>query len=149
MLGNVNSLLALASDPSYEAKVTGPLQLLQELGWRSSLGILKANILFLFEEAKERKATSPFLVLIIEDCFVQLGDDNSLGKEFTLEIRFKTTGKNYIFAAENFKALEKWVTVLTITPMDYIRITKQSFLEQIEALDEESRKRNETSTKDE
>ncbi|GMT20246.1 hypothetical protein PFISCL1PPCAC_11543 [Pristionchus fissidentatus] len=149
MLGNVNSLLALASDPNYEAKVTGPLQLLQELGWRSSQGVLKANILFLFDDAKDRKAASPFLVLIIEDCFVQLGDDNSLGKEYTYEIKFKTTGKNYVFAAENFKALEKWVTVLTITPMDYIRITKQSFLEQIDDLEEESRKKSGANSRDE
>lgn len=44
--------------------------------------------------------------------------NEKLRRIFTFDIR---TGNNYIFAAENFKALEKWVTVLTITPMDYIR----------------------------
>ncbi|ETN71255.1 hypothetical protein NECAME_00944 [Necator americanus] len=82
----------------------------------------------------------PFLILIIEDCFIELCDENKLGKDFTFEIKFKTntprqcfrTGRSFIFAAEDFKTLERWVSLLTITPIDYMLLSKQSFAEQIE-----------------
>ncbi|KHJ80944.1 hypothetical protein OESDEN_19375, partial [Oesophagostomum dentatum] len=43
-----------------------------------------------------------------------------------------STGRSFIFAAEDFKTLERWVSLLTITPIDYMLLSKQSFAEQIE-----------------
>ena len=48
------------------------------------------------------------------------------------------TGRSFTFAAEDFKSLERWVTNLSITPIEYMRVTKQSYLEQIEQLEKAS-----------
>ncbi|EYC35165.1 hypothetical protein Y032_1127g3649 [Ancylostoma ceylanicum] len=101
-----------------------------DLRWRPCYAVLKANILFAF--SKQDDPEPPFLILIIEDCFIELCDENKLGKDFTFEIKYKTTGRSYIFAAEDFKTLERWVSLLTITPIDYMLLSKQSFAEQIE-----------------
>lgn len=34
-------------------------------------------------------------------------------------------------AAETFYALGKWISILTVSSIDYINLTKQSFLEQL------------------
>lgn len=48
----------------------------------------------------------------------------------TLIHEFFRTGRNFTFAANNFKELEKWISMLTICSIEHINITKQSFLEQ-------------------
>ncbi|WKY00455.1 hypothetical protein Q1695_014921 [Nippostrongylus brasiliensis] len=130
MLANANSLYRIATDPNFELRFAANLQLQQDFRWRPCYAILKANLLFVFN--KQDDPQPPFLILIIEDCFIELCDENKLGKDFTFEIKYKTTGKNFIFAAEDFKALERWVSLLTITPIDYMLLSKQSFAEQIE-----------------
>ena len=137
MLANARALMDVAADAAYPARVTGPLQLLQELRWRPGYGVLKANLLFFYDK-DDRERKEAILLLIVEDCFVQIGDDNSVGKEFTFELRMKTTGRSFTFAAEDFKSLERWVTNLSITPIEYMRVTKQSYLEQIEQLEKAS-----------
>ncbi|CAJ0600304.1 unnamed protein product [Cylicocyclus nassatus] len=130
MLANASSLYRLASDPNFERRFAANLQLQQDLRWRQCYAVLKANLLFVF--GKQDDPEPPFLILIIEDCFIELCDENKLGKDFTFEIKYKTTGNSYIFAAEDFKTLERWVSLLTITPIDYMLLSKQSFAEQIE-----------------
>ncbi|PAV61169.1 hypothetical protein WR25_26530 [Diploscapter pachys] len=130
MLANAKSLFKLASDVTYERKFAGPLQLQQDFVWRPAYGVLKANILFVYN--KESDKEPPFLLLIIEDCFIELCDENKLGKEMTFEIKFKTTGRGFVFAAPDFKSLERWVSNLTISPIEYIDLSKQSFSEQID-----------------
>ncbi|CAJ0581221.1 unnamed protein product, partial [Mesorhabditis spiculigera] len=129
MLGNAKSLIRLAMDPGFETKFSGPVEVQQELKWRAGWAVLKANMFFVFERTGTEKndAVPPFLLLIIEDCFVELGDDNMLGKEFTFKINYKTTGKSYTLCSDSFKSLGKWVSLLTITPTEYISITTQSF----------------------
>ncbi|KAK6739537.1 hypothetical protein RB195_008187 [Necator americanus] len=130
MLANASSLYRLASDPSFERRFAANLQLQQDLRWRPCYAVLKANLFFVF--SRQDDPEPPFLILIIEDCFIELCDENKLGKDFTFEIKFKTTGRSFIFAAEDFKTLERWVSLLTITPIDYMLLSKQSFAEQIE-----------------
>ncbi|CAD6197384.1 unnamed protein product [Caenorhabditis auriculariae] len=133
MLGNANSLCRLGSDSTFERRFAGSLQLQQDFRWRPAYGVLKANLLFLYNRAEEEQNQgAPFLLLIIEDCFIELCDENKIGKDFTFEIKFKTTGRSFVFAAEDFKSLGRWVSLLTISPMDYIQLSKQSFSEQIE-----------------
>ncbi|EGT36815.1 hypothetical protein CAEBREN_12549 [Caenorhabditis brenneri] len=84
------------------------------------------------QEDESSPSDPPFLLLIIEDCFIELCDENRIGKDFTFVINFKSTGRSFYFAADNFKSLGQWVSLLTITPIDYIKLSKQSFLEQIE-----------------
>lgn len=133
MLANANSLFRLGADPTFERRFTGPLQLQQDFQWRAGWGVLKANMLFVYNKSEEEtSSTPPFLLLIIEDCFIELCDENKIGKDFTFEIKFKSTARSFIFAADNFKSLGQWVSLLTITPIDYIQLSKQSFIEQIE-----------------
>lgn len=130
MLANARSLYRLAADPNVERRFAASLQLQQDFRWRLCFAVLKANLLFIFN--KQEDTEPPFLILIIEDCFVELCDENKLGRDFTFEIKYKTTGRSFIFAAEDFKTLERWVSLLTITPIDYMLLCKQSFAEQIE-----------------
>ncbi|CAI4229643.1 unnamed protein product [Auanema sp. JU1783] len=128
MLANMSSLYLLANDSTHERRFDGNLQLQQDFRWRPCYGVLKDNLLFVYNKETDEK---PFQILIIEDCFIELCDENRIGKDFTFEIKFKTTGRSFVFAAENFKGLEKWVSMLTISPVDYINLSKQSFSEQI------------------
>ncbi|KAJ1374922.1 hypothetical protein KIN20_038127 [Parelaphostrongylus tenuis] len=130
MLANAKSLYRLAIDPNFERRFAANLQLQQDFRWRPCFAVLKANLLFVFN--KQDDPEPPFLILIIEDCFVELCDENKLGRDFTFEIKYKSTGRSFVFAAEDFKALERWVSLLTITPIDYMLLCKQSFAEQIE-----------------
>ncbi|VDO93680.1 unnamed protein product [Heligmosomoides polygyrus] len=133
MLANANSLYRLAADPSFETQFATSLQLQQDFRWRPCYAVLKANLLFVYNKRDDSKP--PFLLLIIEDCFIEICDENKVGKDFTFEFKYKTTGKSYIFAAEDFGALERWVSLLTITPIDYMLLLKQSFPEQIERVE--------------
>ncbi|KHJ95318.1 hypothetical protein OESDEN_04741 [Oesophagostomum dentatum] len=81
---------------------------------------------------KQNDPEPSFHILIIEDSFTALGDENKLGKNFTFEAKHKTTGRSFIFAAEDFKTLEPWVELLMITTVDYVLLLKQSFGEQID-----------------
>lgn len=130
MLANASSLFQLVKDPNFERRYSGNLQLLQDFGWRSGFGVLKANLLMIFRKREQEEP--PFLLLIVEDCFIELCDENKIGKDFTFEIKFKTTGRSFILAAEDFASLGKWVSMLTISPIDYITLSKQSFSETIE-----------------
>ncbi|KAK6052557.1 hypothetical protein COOONC_09938 [Cooperia oncophora] len=135
MLANANSLYRLAADPNFERRFAANLQLQQDFRWRPCFAVLKANLLFVFN--KQDDPEPPFLLLVIEDCFIELCDENKIGKDFTFEVcklTKSTTGRSFIFAAENFKALERWVSLLTITPIDYMLLSKQSFAEQIERI---------------
>lgn len=89
-------------------------------------------MLFVYNKTEEETSAPPFLLLIIEDCFIELCDENKIGKDFTFEIKFKSTARSFIFAADSFKSLGRWVSLLTISPIDYIQLSKQSFHEQIE-----------------
>ncbi|CAI5445675.1 unnamed protein product [Caenorhabditis angaria] len=132
MLANANSLFKLGQDPTFERRFSGPLQLQQDFNWRNGWGVLKANLLFVYNKPEDETTSQPFLLLIIEDCYIELCDENKIGKDFTFEIKFKSTGRSFIFAAEDFKSLGRWVSLLTISPIDYIQLSKQSFIEQIE-----------------
>lgn len=134
MLANSNSLFRLGADPTFERRFTGPLQLRQDFQWRNGWGVLKANMLLVYNKQEDESSPSdpPFLLLIIEDCFIELCDENRIGKDFSFVINFKSTGRSFYFAADNFKSLGQWVSLLTITPIDYIKLSKQSFIEQIE-----------------
>ncbi|CAB3402381.1 unnamed protein product [Caenorhabditis bovis] len=108
MLANANSLFKLGSDPTFERRFSGALQLQQDFSWRSGWGVLKANILFVYNKPEDETTAQPFLLLIIEDCFIELCDENKIGKDFTFEIKFKSTGRSFIFASKDFKSLGKW-----------------------------------------
>ncbi|MCP9259042.1 putative actin-related protein 2/3 complex subunit 3 [Dirofilaria immitis] len=122
MLVNGRALAQLCTDDSYEAKLSGTLFLLQDGRWRSLHGILKANLLFLFSQPENVGIEAPCIILILEDCYIELCDDNATRR---------LTGRKFIFAADSFKALERWISSLTVASLEYIAITKQSFLEQI------------------
>uniref|UniRef100_A0A1I7UPD9 PH domain-containing protein n=1 Tax=Caenorhabditis tropicalis TaxID=1561998 RepID=A0A1I7UPD9_9PELO len=89
-------------------------------------------MLLVYNKQEDETSEPPFLLLIIEDCFIELCDENRIGKDFSFVINFKSTGRSFYLAADNFKSLGQWVSLLTITPIDYINLSKQSFLEQIE-----------------
>uniref|UniRef100_A0A0N5AQC8 PH domain-containing protein n=1 Tax=Syphacia muris TaxID=451379 RepID=A0A0N5AQC8_9BILA len=131
MLANGRDLAALCTDQSYERRFEGQLFILQDSRWRFSYAILKANLLFFFNKSDEVGVEAPFMVLIIEDCCMELCDDNQTGRDFCFEVRFKTTGRRFIFAAESFYALGKWISILTVSSIEYINLTKQSFLDQL------------------
>uniref|UniRef100_A0A915BXJ1 Ovule protein n=1 Tax=Parascaris univalens TaxID=6257 RepID=A0A915BXJ1_PARUN len=131
MLANGRALVELCSDPAYDCRTAGPLFILLEDRWRSAYGILKANLLFIFNRVEDVGVEAPFILLILEDCYMELCDDNTTGRTYSFQIKFKTTGRNFTMAAENFKALEKWISMFTVSSIDYIRLTKQSFQDQM------------------
>ncbi|VDK18547.1 unnamed protein product [Anisakis simplex] len=131
MLANGRALTELCSDTSYECRIEGTLFILLEDRWRPAYGILKANLLFIFNRVEDVGVEAPFILLIIEDCYMELCDDNETGRSYSFQIKFKTTGRNFTMATENFKALEKWISTLTVSSIDYIKLTKQSFQDQM------------------
>ncbi|MFH4975243.1 hypothetical protein AB6A40_001952 [Gnathostoma spinigerum] len=131
MLANGRALLDLCNDSSYKARISGTLAFLQEDHWRMAFGVLKANILFIFNKQDDFGVLPPIVLLIVEDCIIDLCDDNLTGRSYSFQIKFKTTGRVFTFAADSFRALEKWVSMLTVSSIDYISLTKQSFLEQL------------------
>lgn len=135
MLANGRALSEICNDQTYETRLSGSLFILQEERWRQSYGILKANLLFLFNRAEDIGVEAPFVLLILEDCYMELCDDNATGRAYSFQVKFKTTGRSFTLAAENFVELEKWISMFTISSMDYISITKQSFLDQMATSD--------------
>uniref|UniRef100_A0A0R3RHT0 PH domain-containing protein n=1 Tax=Elaeophora elaphi TaxID=1147741 RepID=A0A0R3RHT0_9BILA len=131
MLVNGRALAQLCTDESYGAKFCGTLFLLQDGRWRSLHGILKANLLFLFNQSENVGIEAPCIILILEDCYMELCDDNATKRSYSFEVILKTTGRKFTFAADSYKALERWISSLTVASLEYITITKQSFLEQI------------------
>uniref|UniRef100_A0A0N5C1X1 PH domain-containing protein n=1 Tax=Strongyloides papillosus TaxID=174720 RepID=A0A0N5C1X1_STREA len=129
MLVNGRSLVTdLISDVNYQQRCSGIIYYLREDGWKDCYGLLKANILFLFE-SKNNMDSCPYLI-IIEDCIIDLLDDNQTGKQFSFSIKHKTTGREFILAADTLCNLQRWVSDLTVCPLDYINTIKQSFDEQ-------------------
>lgn len=63
---------------------------LQDDRWRSAYGILKANLLFIFNRAEDVGVEAPFILLILEDCYMELCDDNATGRAYSFQIKFKT-----------------------------------------------------------
>ncbi|VDN24389.1 unnamed protein product [Gongylonema pulchrum] len=94
---------------------------------------MKANLLFLFGQQTDVGIEAPSIILILEDCYIELCDDNATGHLYSFQVVLKTTGRTFTFAADGFKALERWISSLTVASVEYINITKQSFLEQIAA----------------
>ncbi|KAK6100841.1 PH domain family protein [Brugia pahangi] len=131
MLVNGRGLAQLCTDESYESKYSGVLFLLQDGRWRSLYAILKANLLFLFNQPENVGVEAPCIILILEDCYMELCDDNTTKRSYSFEVILKTTGRRFTFAADSFKALERWISSLTVASLEYITITKQSFLEQL------------------
>uniref|UniRef100_A0A915DET9 PH domain-containing protein n=1 Tax=Ditylenchus dipsaci TaxID=166011 RepID=A0A915DET9_9BILA len=92
MLGNSNAVYGLISDKSYDRKLSGFLYILQEdKKWRKLFSILKANLLFMFNS--ENSLDAPALLIMVEDCLIELADDNQTGKPYSFSIKFKTTGR--------------------------------------------------------
>uniref|UniRef100_A0AC35TRM0 PH domain-containing protein n=1 Tax=Rhabditophanes sp. KR3021 TaxID=114890 RepID=A0AC35TRM0_9BILA len=141
MLVNGRSLTELVSDSSYDKRISGTLFYLREDGWQELFGILKANILFLF--ASEHNLESCPYLIIVEDCLIDLLDDNQTGRPFSFSIKLKTTGREFRLAADTFPNLERWISVLTVCPIDYINAIKQSFDEQYNQREESSSNANE------
>ncbi|VDM11061.1 unnamed protein product [Wuchereria bancrofti] len=131
MLVNGRGLAQLCTDESYESKYSGTLFLLQDGRWRSLYAMLKANLLFLFNQPENVGVEAPCIILILEDCYMELCDDNTTKRSYSFEVILKTTGRKFTFAADSFKALERWISSLTVASLEYITITKQSFLEQL------------------
>uniref|UniRef100_A0A183BYR4 PH domain-containing protein n=1 Tax=Globodera pallida TaxID=36090 RepID=A0A183BYR4_GLOPA len=104
--------------------------------WRKLYAILKANLLFMFESSDRLEI--PVLLIVMEDCVVELADDNATGRQHSFSIKFNTTGHTYIMAATDYEALQNWVSVLTSCSFEFMEATRQS-LESAE--DEETEKR--------
>lgn len=65
--------------------------ILQEEGvWRLVHGILKANLLFLFCVPEDASITAPCVILIMEDCYIELCDDNTTARAYSFQIVYKT-----------------------------------------------------------
>lgn len=63
---------------------------IQEDRWRQSYAILIANLLFFFNRNENIKNEAPFILLIMEDCYMELCDDNLTGRPYSFQIKFKT-----------------------------------------------------------
>ncbi|KAE9551337.1 hypothetical protein FO519_005452 [Halicephalobus sp. NKZ332] len=133
MLANAKSLVALINDKSYDRTVSGKLFVLQDDKWRQTFAVLKANLLFFFES--ESQLNVPLYLLIIEDCIIELSDDNQTGKPFSFSIRFKTTKRVFQIAAEDFESMGNWISCLTVCSVDYMSATKQMLQEEIASKD--------------
>uniref|UniRef100_A0A914ICL1 PH domain-containing protein n=1 Tax=Globodera rostochiensis TaxID=31243 RepID=A0A914ICL1_GLORO len=136
MLLNGSSLVSLISDRDYDRKIHGSVSVLQDERWRKLYAILKANLLFMFESSDRLEI--PVLLIVMEDCVVELADDNATGRQHSFSIKFNTTGHTYIMAATDYEALQNWVSVLTSCSFEFMEATRQS-LESAE--DEETEKR--------
>lgn len=44
----------------------------------------------MFENENSISKHAPVLLIIVEDCFIELSDDNQTGKSFSFSIKFKT-----------------------------------------------------------
>jgi hypothetical protein len=99
--------------------------------------------LFLFQSAERLEI--PVLLIIMEDCIVELADDNVTGKEFSFSIKFNTyaaklnlidsftkslsttrTGHTYVMAAPDLAELKNWISLLTSCSIDFMLATKDS-----------------------
>uniref|UniRef100_A0A7E4VHY6 PH domain-containing protein n=1 Tax=Panagrellus redivivus TaxID=6233 RepID=A0A7E4VHY6_PANRE len=129
MLANGRSLAGLVNNKSYDRSVSGKLFFLQDDRWRQTYAVLKANLLFFFES--ETQTDSPIFLLIVEDCTIELSDDNLTGKPYSFAIRLKSTKRVFQLAATDFDSLGNWISYLTVCSVDYITATKQMFLEEI------------------
>uniref|UniRef100_A0A914DPD7 PH domain-containing protein n=1 Tax=Acrobeloides nanus TaxID=290746 RepID=A0A914DPD7_9BILA len=125
MLANGRALLSIINDRTYERTISGKLWVLQDERWRQTYAILKANLLFFFEN--EEQLDNPILLLIVEDCVIELSDDNQIGKSFSFFIRSQTTTRSFQLAADSLEALGNWISLLTVCSMDYMKLTKLSF----------------------
>ncbi|KAL3080305.1 hypothetical protein niasHS_012410 [Heterodera schachtii] len=134
MLLNSSSLVSLISDKNYERRIHGYVSVLQDERWRKLYAVLKANLLFLFESSERLEI--PVLLIVMEDCVVELADDNATGRQNSFSIKFNTTGHNYIMAATDYDALQNWVSVLTSCSFEFMEATRQS-LESVEEKDTE------------
>ncbi|KAK0419582.1 hypothetical protein QR680_014218 [Steinernema hermaphroditum] len=130
MLANGQALISLIADNSYETRFSSPLYLFQNEKWRPAFGLLKANLLFILRDRTDG-TQEPMQLLIVEDCLIELGDDNVTGMSHSFWLKFKTTGRSILLAADGLRSLEKWISILTVTPIDYINVTKQSLQEQL------------------
>jgi len=124
MLANCSSLINIISDRSYDQKTSGYLYILQDDKWRRLYGVLKANLLFMFEN--QERLEIPKLLIIIEDCVMEMCDDNLTGMAYSFSIRFKTTGHSFTLATSNFEELGKWISLMTTCSVDYMLATKQT-----------------------
>uniref|UniRef100_A0A914W4D0 Actin-related protein 2/3 complex subunit 3 n=1 Tax=Plectus sambesii TaxID=2011161 RepID=A0A914W4D0_9BILA len=90
MLRNSEALAHLGRDASYPQRFDGRLYVLSKSGkWEAHFGVVKANMLFVFK----KDATKPPLSMhIIEDCHVEVCDDNETGKP----IRFESQSRSHI-----------------------------------------------------
>uniref|UniRef100_A0AC34PUB8 PH domain-containing protein n=1 Tax=Panagrolaimus sp. JU765 TaxID=591449 RepID=A0AC34PUB8_9BILA len=129
MLANAQSLVSLINDKSYDKTIAGKLYVLQDDRWKETYAVLKANLLFFFES--ESQLNVPIFLLIIEDCTIELSDDNETGKQFSFLIRFKTTKRIFQIAAENFESMGNWISYLTVCSIDYMSATKQMLQDEI------------------
>lgn len=124
MLANSSALVSLITDKAYEQRISGYLHVFQDDHWRRLYAILKANLLFLFQSAERLEI--PVLLIIMEDCIVELADDNVTGKEFSFSIKFNTTGHTYVMAAPDLAELKNWISLLTSCSIDFMLATKDS-----------------------
>ncbi|CAD5216985.1 unnamed protein product [Bursaphelenchus okinawaensis] len=125
MLLNGRALLALVHDKDYERKICGQLDMLQDEHWRTLYAVMVANLLYLFESADNLTA-APMVMLIVEDCLVEMADDNQTGKSYSFLLRSKTTKRVFTFAAPDFASLERWIHFMTVSSVDYMRATMQT-----------------------
>ncbi|KAI6239131.1 PH domain-containing protein [Aphelenchoides fujianensis] len=109
----------------------GRLKILQDERWRDVFALLKANLLFIFED--EHDLSTPIILIIIEDCIVEPADDNQTGQSYSFILKSRTTKRVFTFCADDFKSLEQWVHYLTVSSLDYMNATIQTILAQMPA----------------
>uniref|UniRef100_A0A1I8C2T2 PH domain-containing protein n=1 Tax=Meloidogyne hapla TaxID=6305 RepID=A0A1I8C2T2_MELHA len=134
MIANGSSLVSLITDKAYDQKIAGYLHVLQDDCRRRLYAILKANLLFLFKSAERLEI--PLLLIIMEDCVVELADDNFTGMEHSFVIR---TGQTYVMATENQEQLKNWISLLTSCSIEFMRATKESLESEHDDLDRQQK----------